>query len=70
MKLLLLILIIFNFSSIHAQEIIDEIVVTAEFKDRSIYKLPLSASIVDDQDFQNRNAQHLSLIHISEPTRP
>ena len=67
MKLLLLIFIIFNFSSIHAQEIIDEIVVTAEFKDRSIYKLPLSASIVDDQDFQNRNAQHIEDILFAIP---
>ena len=67
MKLLLLIFIIFNFLSIHAQEIIDEIVVTAEFKDKSIYKLPLSASIVDDQDFQNRNAQHIEDILFTIP---
>ena len=67
MKLLLLIFILIKFLSIHAQEIIDEIVVTAEFKDRSIYKLPLSASIVDDQDFQNRNAQHIEDILFAIP---
>ncbi len=67
MKFFLAILFLFNIPLICAEDTINEIVVTAELSDNSLYKLPLSASVVNSEDIKNRNAQHIEDILFSIP---
>ena len=57
MKFFLIIFFLFNAISLYADDTIDEIVVTAELSDNSLYKLPLSASVT------------VSYTHLTLPTK-
>ena len=67
MKFYLTILFLFNITFLYAEDSINEIVVTAELSDNSLYKIPLSASVINSEDIKNRNAQHIEDILFSIP---
>ena len=67
MKFFLIIFFLFNTTSLYADDTIDEIVVTAELSDNSLYKLPLSASVIDEEVIKNRDAQHIEDILFTIP---
>ena len=52
---------------LYAEENIEEIVVTAELTNNSLYDVPLSVTIIDDLQIKNRNAQHLDDILYTIP---
>ena len=60
-------LILNSFFFLYAEENIEEIVVTAELTNNSLYDVPLSVTIIDDLKIKNRNAQHLDDILYTIP---
>ena len=60
-------LILNSFFFLYAEENIEEIVVTAELTNNSLYDVPLSVTIVDDLKIKNRNAKHLDDILYTIP---
>ncbi len=60
-------LILNSFFCLYADENIEEIIVTAELTNNSLYDVPLSVTIIDDLQIKNRNAQHLDDILYTIP---
>ena len=67
MKLFLIIFFLFNASLLYSQDSIDEIIVKAELTDNSLYRLPLSVTVINEEDIINRNAQHIEDILFAIP---
>ena len=67
MKLFLIIFFLFNTSILYSQDSIDEIIVKAELTDSSLYRLPLSVTVINEEDIINRNAQHIEDILFAIP---
>ena len=49
MKLFLIIFFLFHTTLLYSDDTIDEIIVTAELSDNSLYRLPISASVIDEE---------------------
>ena len=67
MKFFLIIFFLFHTTLLYSDETIDEIIVTAELSDNSLYRLPISASVIDEEVIKNRDAQHIEDILFSIP---
>jgi hypothetical protein len=59
MKFFLIIFFLFHTTLLYSDDTIDEIIVTAELSDNSLYRLPISASVIDEEVIKNRDAQHM-----------
>ena len=49
MKFFLIIFFLFHTTLLYSDDTIDEIIVTAELSDNSLYRLPISASVIDEE---------------------
>ena len=49
MKFFLIIFFLFHTTLFYSDDTIDEIIVTAELSDNSLYRLPISASVIDEE---------------------
>ena len=67
MKFFLIIFFLFHTTLLYSDDTIDEIIVTAELSDNSLYRLPISASVIDEEVIKNRDAQHIEDILFSIP---
>ena len=67
MKFFLIIFFLFHTTFLYSDDTIDEIIVTAELSDNSLYRLPISASVIDEDVIKNRDAQHIEDILFSIP---
>ena len=67
MKFFLIIFFLLHTTLLYSDDIIDEIIVTAELSDNSLYRLPISASVIDEEVIKNRDAQHIEDILFSIP---
>ena len=61
-------LILNSFFFLYAEENIEEIVVTAELTNNSLYDVPLSVTIIDDLKIKNRNALNNKKFFFTKPS--